>query len=130
VGWRESSFDSEAAAAATDCLSSRNCSEQLWCPPSLLFNGYYGLSTVGLKQAGHRADHSPPSSTKHKMCYTQTLPYSFTCVQADNFLYSYLYLVIKLLTKTLKTTFYHLSHYGHKWWLIIQRKEHKMEVHI
>jgi hypothetical protein len=42
-------------------LSSPPHSDRLWGPPSLLSNGYHGLS-LGVKLPGREADHSPPSS--------------------------------------------------------------------
>jgi hypothetical protein len=41
--------------------------ERLWGPPSLLSNGYQGLS-LGIKRPGREADHSPPSSAEVKEC--------------------------------------------------------------
>jgi hypothetical protein len=41
--------------------------QQLWGPPSLVYNGCRGLSTR-VKRQGHEADHSPPTSAKVKNC--------------------------------------------------------------
>jgi hypothetical protein len=40
--------------------------DRLWCPRSLLSNGYWRIFTRGLKQLGSEADHSPPSRVKVK----------------------------------------------------------------
>jgi amino acid transporter len=39
--------------------------ERLWGPPSLLRNGYQGLS-LGVKRPGRESNHSPPSSAEVK----------------------------------------------------------------
>jgi hypothetical protein len=43
-------------------FSSVQHTDQLWAPPSLLSDGYQGLFPQEIKQQGHEADHSPPSS--------------------------------------------------------------------
>jgi hypothetical protein len=50
----------------------------LWGPPSLLSNGYRGLSP-GVKRPGRESDHSPPTSAEVKKTwvYTSTPPYLF-----------------------------------------------------
>jgi len=50
------------------------CTDWLWCPSSLLFNGYLG-SILGVKWMEHEFDHSPPSSTKVKNDRSYTSPY-------------------------------------------------------
>jgi hypothetical protein len=42
-------------------FSSSKCLDQLWKPPSLLPNGYWGV-----RQLMHEADHSPPSNAEAK----------------------------------------------------------------
>jgi hypothetical protein len=44
---------------------SPKCPEQLWGPPSPLFNGYRG-SFLGIKQLGCAGDHLPPTSAEVK----------------------------------------------------------------
>jgi hypothetical protein len=50
--------------------------DRLWGPPSLLFNGYWGLFCWGVKLPGHETDNSPPPSAevKNALSYTSTLP--------------------------------------------------------
>jgi hypothetical protein len=53
-----------------------------WGPPSLLFNGYQGLSlSPSVNRPEHGADHSPPSSAevKNKHSYTPNPPYNLQC---------------------------------------------------
>jgi hypothetical protein len=62
---------------------------QLWDPPSLLSNGYWGL-----KRPGHEDDHSPPSSAEIKECVQlYTIQYFFMawCLvkQRDNFTFTF-----------------------------------------
>jgi hypothetical protein len=39
--------------------------DRLWGPPSLLYNGYRGVLSPGVKaRPGRDADHSPPSSVE------------------------------------------------------------------
>ena len=54
---------------------SPKCPEQLWGPPSLVFNGYRGYF-LGIKQLGCAADHSPPTSdeAKNEWSYTTAPP--------------------------------------------------------
>jgi hypothetical protein len=41
------------------------CPDRLWGPPSLLYNGYRGVLSPGVKaRPGRDADHSPPSSAE------------------------------------------------------------------
>jgi hypothetical protein len=40
--------------------------DRLWCPPDLLSNGCPGALSLGVKQQGREADHSPPASAKVK----------------------------------------------------------------
>jgi hypothetical protein len=47
-------------------FSSTPCTDQLWCSPSLLSNGYPGALCLGLKRPGREADHSFPSSAEVK----------------------------------------------------------------
>jgi hypothetical protein len=62
-------------------FSSRNHPDQLWGPPNLLSNGYWGGVSVGVKRPGREADHSPLTSAdaevKKMWIYTSTPPYSF-----------------------------------------------------
>jgi hypothetical protein len=48
--------------------------DRFWGPPSLLSNGYRGLSPRGVKQQEREADHSSPTSaeTKKTWMYTST----------------------------------------------------------
>jgi hypothetical protein len=67
--------------------------DQLWGPPSLLFNEYQGLFLWGVKQPGHEADHSTLSSAKVKNAcsYTSTPPYIMVwCLvkHRDNFTFT------------------------------------------
>jgi hypothetical protein len=48
---------------ASRIFSSPNRPDRLWGPPSLLSNGYRGLSPVVMRQ-GREADHSPPANAK------------------------------------------------------------------
>jgi hypothetical protein len=43
------------------------CPDQLWGPPSLLYNGYQASLPMGKARLGYGPDHSPPSSAKVKM---------------------------------------------------------------
>jgi hypothetical protein len=52
-------------AGAVKFFSSPPRPERLWGTPSLLSNGYQGLS-LGVKRPGREADHSPPSSAEVK----------------------------------------------------------------
>jgi hypothetical protein len=45
------------------CFSLK-CPDQLWHPPSLLFEGITGSLSLRVKWPGHKVDHSPPSSAK------------------------------------------------------------------
>jgi hypothetical protein len=49
-------------------FSTPKCPDQLWGPPSLLISGYQELfpGGWGVKQSGHEADHSLPSSAEVK----------------------------------------------------------------
>jgi hypothetical protein len=65
-------------------VGSRNFSsprhpDWLWGPPNLLFNGYWGALSPGVKRLGRKADHSPPTSAEVKKMwlYTSTPPYTF-----------------------------------------------------
>jgi hypothetical protein len=40
------------------------CPDQLWGPPSLLYNGYRGPFPGAKARPGRDADHSPPSSVE------------------------------------------------------------------
>jgi len=53
----------------------RPCPGQLWGPPGLC-SGCWGAFTLGVKQHGCEADHSPPSNVKVKntWSYTSTPP--------------------------------------------------------
>jgi hypothetical protein len=53
--------------------------DRLWGPPNLLFNGYRGALSPGVKRPGREADHSPPASAEVKKMwiYTSTPPYAF-----------------------------------------------------
>jgi hypothetical protein len=59
-------------------FSSARHPDRLWGPPSLLYNGYRGLSP-GVKRPGLQADHSPPASAEVKKMwiYTSSSPYTF-----------------------------------------------------
>jgi hypothetical protein len=52
------------------------CPDTLWCPPSLLSNGYQGLFPWGEKGPERESDHSSPSSAEVKNAwnYTYTPP--------------------------------------------------------
>jgi hypothetical protein len=52
-------------AGGWEFFSSPPRQERLWGPPSLLSNGYQGLS-LGVKRPGREADHSHPSSVEVK----------------------------------------------------------------
>jgi len=43
-----------------------------WVPPSLLYSGYQGLFLAEVKQAGHEADHLPPTGAKVKNVLSYT----------------------------------------------------------
>jgi hypothetical protein len=60
-------------------LSSPRHPDQLWGPPNLLFNGYRGAISPGVKRPGREANNSPPASAEVKKMwiYTSTPPYSF-----------------------------------------------------
>jgi hypothetical protein len=47
-------------------FTSPHCPDQLWGPPKLLSNGYWGAFSPGVKQLGHEADHSPPTIAEVK----------------------------------------------------------------
>jgi hypothetical protein len=51
-------------AGVKDFSSSLLCPDQLWDPPSLLYNGYRGSFPGGKARPGRDADHSPPSSAE------------------------------------------------------------------
>jgi hypothetical protein len=53
-------------------LSSPKCPDQLLGPPSLPFNRYWD-TFVGVTQAGHEVDHSPPFSAKVKNEWSHNL---------------------------------------------------------
>jgi hypothetical protein len=42
------------------------CPDWLWGPPSFLSNGCWGDLFMGVKQSGHEADNSPPTSAEVK----------------------------------------------------------------
>jgi hypothetical protein len=50
--------------------------DQLWGPPNLLSNGYWGALSPGVKRPGREADHSPSASAKVKKMwiYATTTP--------------------------------------------------------
>jgi hypothetical protein len=60
-------------------FSSPHRPDRLWSSPSLLSNRYQGALFLGVKQLGHEADHSPPTSAKIKKTwiYTSTPPHTF-----------------------------------------------------
>jgi hypothetical protein len=66
-------------------FSSPNDPEWLWGPPSLLFNGYQN-SFLGVKQAGHDVDHSPPSNTavQNECSYSSAPPLCLHVMERDN----------------------------------------------
>jgi hypothetical protein len=69
--------DQESAPGRVrDFFSLPPCRDWRWGPASLLWNEYQALSPE-LKQPGHEADHSPPSSAEVKdaRSYTSTPPY-------------------------------------------------------
>jgi hypothetical protein len=53
--------------------------DRLWGPRSLLFSGYRGDVSPGLKRQGREADHLPPTSAEVKKLwiYTSTPLYAF-----------------------------------------------------
>jgi hypothetical protein len=53
-------------------------SDQLYCPPSLISNGYWGLFS-GIKRPKHEADNSHPSTVevKNAWSYNSIPPYVF-----------------------------------------------------
>jgi hypothetical protein len=51
-------------AGAKDFSSILLCPDRLWCPPSLLYNGYRGSFPRGKERQGREADHSSPSSAE------------------------------------------------------------------
>jgi hypothetical protein len=59
-------------------FSSVHHPDQLWGTPSLLSNGYLGLS-LGVKLLGYEADHSPTTTAdvKNTWIYTSTSSYIF-----------------------------------------------------
>jgi len=59
-------------------FSSPKHPDQLWIPPSLLFNDYLG-SFLEVKQPGHETDHSPPTiaEIKNEWNYIPIAPYAF-----------------------------------------------------
>jgi hypothetical protein len=62
-------------------FSSSEHPNQLWSPPNLLFNGYWG-SFLGVKGPGNENDHSPPSGTQIKSELTpwsRVLPEKLKC---------------------------------------------------
>ena len=69
----------------------QNCTDCLWCPPSLLFNGYQG-SFLGIKWMEHEVDHSPPPSTKIKNYwnYTSTPPICLLGMDRNSFTFTLL----------------------------------------
>jgi hypothetical protein len=73
---------------------SPSCPDWCWGPPSLLSNGYQGALSSGVKQLGHEADHSPPSSAKVKNMwhYISTPQYIFmvwcSVKHRDNFTFT------------------------------------------
>jgi hypothetical protein len=61
-------------------LSPPPCLDRLWGPTSILYNGYQGGGiSLGVKQPGREADHSPPFSAevKNAWSYTSTPQYAF-----------------------------------------------------
>jgi hypothetical protein len=74
-----------------DFFSSSLCPDWLWGPLGLLSNGYQGLFTQGIKQAGCEPNQSPPSSAKVKNVWSYTsTPYVFMALDSvkhkDNFM--------------------------------------------
>jgi hypothetical protein len=55
------------------------CPDQLWSPPNLLSNGYWGLFPRGVKWLEREADHSPLTSAEVKKTwvYSSTPLYTF-----------------------------------------------------
>jgi hypothetical protein len=47
-------------------FSSPQRPDRLWCPHSLLYNGYWGAVSPVVKQPGREADHSPPPNAEVK----------------------------------------------------------------
>jgi hypothetical protein len=47
-------------------FSCPQCQDRLWGPPSLLFNGYRGVLSTGVKRERRQADDSPSSSAEIK----------------------------------------------------------------
>jgi hypothetical protein len=58
---------------------SPNRTDRFWGPPNLLFNGYRGLFSPGVKRPGREAEHSPPTSAEVKIMwsYKSTPPNDF-----------------------------------------------------
>jgi hypothetical protein len=48
-------------------FSSPPCLDRLWGPPNLLFSGYQGFFSLGVKRLGHEADHSHPLVPRSRM---------------------------------------------------------------
>jgi hypothetical protein len=59
--------NSKSICGCWEFFSSLPRPERLWDSPSLLSNGYQGLS-LGVKRPGREADHSPPPSAEVKEC--------------------------------------------------------------
>jgi hypothetical protein len=53
-------------------FSSPSRPDQFWGPPSLLFNGYWGVLSLEVKWPGRETDHSPPTSAKIKKMWVCT----------------------------------------------------------
>jgi hypothetical protein len=58
--------------AGSRIFSSQNRPGRLWGPPNLLFNGYGGALSSGVKRPGREIDHSPPTSAEVKKMWIST----------------------------------------------------------
>jgi len=68
----------------------QNGVDQIWSPPSLLFNGHRGI-LAGVKWAGREVDHLQKSSAvfKNEWRYISTPPISLDDVDRDNITFSF-----------------------------------------
>jgi hypothetical protein len=67
--------DREVGVRVPDKVKNPRLPARLWGPHNLLYNGYGGALSPGVKRPGREADHSPPASAEVKK--TSTPPYAF-----------------------------------------------------